>query len=137
MIYQEELIERNKIIVDYLGGNHYVGIETKTFSDSITVRGNFINELRDKQKFVVGGYENSMMMNMMKFHSDWNWIMWLYEYLESKGYYAHIDPWSIAFIEYITGKELEIINFEFDSDNIKIENYYYAITELINKIKLI
>lgn len=65
---------------------------------------------------------------------NWNQLMQVFEYIESKGYYAHIDPWSIIFIEYISGNELEIISYEFDCEISKIENYYYAITELIKKI---
>ena len=137
MIYKEELTERNKIIVDYLGGESYVGVEYQTQHDSfdsITIKGDFINEWRDKQKFVVGGFDDKMMMSMLKFHSDWNWLHWLYSYLETKGYYGHIDPWSITFIEYISGDELEILCYEFYED-VKLENYYNAITDLIKNIK--
>ncbi len=66
-----------------------------------------------------------------EFHSDWNWLMEVVEKIKTLGYSYTSDPWTLTIIEYLTGEEKVIINYEKDSDLSEIENLFCSIVELI------
>ncbi len=68
------------------------------------------------------------------FKKNWNDLMLVVEKIESleNGSYGFtIDPWGIVVIEYKSGNENVIVQFENDDNHPKIQQYYSCVTDFI------
>jgi hypothetical protein len=111
---QEEILEYNKRCAEFLGAELYIPKPWYCFPKY------------QEHYYFKGRYEsNRFTIKMLKFHSDWNWIMEVIEAIEKKGYELFINGLYCRITD--SGmSELEI-------ESSKVSNKKEAVVQAINQ----
>lgn len=80
---KEEIIQNNKMIAEFMGCRCELSYENKNTGYIIySIKGKTVQLWRESG-LKTGGYEESMLLEMARFHDCWEWIMPVVEKIES------------------------------------------------------
>jgi len=108
----EEITEGNKLIAGFMGG--------KLIKESWVVYEHYIFDSLP-----------STSPSKLKFHSSWDWLMPVFERMNSLGYAVSTTPWTIEIHEYLSGFEELICNVEYGTPITEKEARYNIAVQFI------
>lgn len=118
-----ETVKENITIARFLGYKTYKELQNLPKEDKYLSNWFFMHDNKE------GSF--AWEPESLRYHRDWNHLMLAVEKLETLGYGFHISPNSMEIIDYTTGNEETIFQFDFDSDTKKIEQFHYTVVKTI------
>lgn len=122
---QQEIIDGNILIAEFMGG------ALKYVEESVTVRGDtHINKNTEVHGLRMPYTSRMLHTSQLKFHSSWDWIMPVIEYIEEMGIEVQIH----SHIFYTNKRnDKYVCDFHRGSDVSKIEMCFMAIVKFIKE----
>ena len=132
---QEEIIENNKIIAEFMGGKCVTHPPSTIPSYGDPARSDYnpskILKWVKTDKIRVVEFINDLprfiRIKNLKYHKDWNRLMPVIEKIESLGYFCMINKWTSVYIR-SESTRMYIATLE---GNDKLKNTYQAVVEFI------